>query len=273
MDKKIRIVTLIEDTPGERESISEHGLSFYVETPLHKLMVDAGPSESTLVNAEKFGINLQEVDTLILSHGHYDHSGGIIPFSRINGKAAVLLQSSALGDYYNGERYIGIDKRIADLPNAVICNGDKKIDNELSLFTNISGRRLWPESNLILSEEKNGVRIQDSFMHEQCLVINACKKTILLSGCAHNGILNILDKFNEIYNRYPDCVFSGFHMMKKTPYEQREIETIQAIAKELKDTPTVYYSGHCTGIPAFDIMKEIMEDKLVPIHSGSEFII
>lgn len=67
-------------------------MSFYVETSEHKLLVDLGPSDETIKNAENLGIDLSQVDTVILSHGHYDHSGGIKAFSRINPCAVIYLQ-------------------------------------------------------------------------------------------------------------------------------------------------------------------------------------
>ena len=141
---RMRIVNLIENTEGSAECACSHGLSFYVETEKHKLLVDLGPSEETLKNAEKLDIDLTQVDTVILSHGHYDHSGGIMTFSGINPNAVIYMQESANEDYYsdNGEgegeeryRYIGIDKAIMNLPQVRAIKGDHCIDDELELFT------------------------------------------------------------------------------------------------------------------------------------------
>ena len=79
----MKIINLIEDTKGADVCAPAHGLSFYIETRAHKLLVDLGPSEETLSNAEKLGIDIAGVDTVVLSHGHYDHSGGIMPFVHI----------------------------------------------------------------------------------------------------------------------------------------------------------------------------------------------
>ena len=89
-----------------------------------------------------------------------------------------------------------------------------------------------------------------------------------MSGCAHNGVLNILDKYSELFDGKPDTVITGFHMMKKTDYTEEEIGIITDTAEELKKTGIKFYSGHCTGIPAFNMMKEIMGDKLTAMHSG-----
>lgn len=269
-DSFMKITVLMEDTKGNPICEHEHGLSLYVETKNHKILADTGASKKTIENAKRLGIDLSKVDKLFLSHGHYDHSGGILSFYEENNYAKLYLQESALLDYYHGDRYIGIAKEIKNLETAVCLNSDFRIDEELSIFTGIRGRRFWPKSNKILSIRKDGIDVQDEFQHEQCLVIEE-EKTVLISGCAHNGILNVLDRYYEIYASYPDSVISGFHMMKKTDYTEEEIEVIQQTAKELSKLPTIFYTGHCTGQKAMEWMKEIMGQQLVPIHSGMQF--
>lgn len=269
------ILNLVEDTSGREGCLNEHGLSFYIETDKHKLLMDTGATDAFLKNAEVVGVDLRQVDTVILSHGHYDHSGGIMPFAEQNTTARIYMQRSVGADYYsirdNGETYIGIDKRILALPQVKILDGDCKIDEELSLFTGITGRRFWAKSNLRLKRREGNEFMQDDFEHEQCLVITRGDKRILLSGCAHNGILNILDRYREIYGEAPDAVISGFHMIRKE-YTAEDIEAIRSTAKELLGLKTMFYTGHCTGKEAYGMMKEIMGEQLREIHSGEEII-
>lgn len=211
------------------------------------------------------------MDIAVISHGHYDHTGGLLGFFEKNPAADIYIQSSAFGEFYHGERYIGIDKRVESMPSVKKIDGDYRIDDELFIFSNITGRRAWPESNRVLSEIKNGQSVQDSFVHEQCLVINENNKEILVSGCAHNGILNIIDRFVAIYGSYPYAVLSGFHMMKKDEYTDYELGIIRETAEELKGMPILFYTGHCTGEPAFELMKKIMGDSLIKLHSGDSF--
>lgn len=268
----MRIITLVENTPGNNECQYEHGLSIYVETRNHKLLIDTGATDIFIENAQKCNVDLTSIDTLVLSHGHYDHSGGILAFSKINPTAKIYLKESAKEDYYSFssgyEKYIGIDKNILSLPQLISVDGDKKIDEELFLYTNITGRKYPAKSNLLLKRRIGEKFLQDSFDHEQCLVITCEEKHLLISGCAHNGILNILDRYRDIFGTNPDIVISGFHMVKKTPYDQEEIDTMQKIAYALLETNAIFYTGHCTSQAAFDIMKPIMGDKLRPIHSG-----
>lgn len=128
-----------------------------------------------------------------------------------------------------------------------------------------------PQGNKKLSCIKNDEKVEDDFTHEQCLVITQNGKRWLLSGCAHNGILNILDRYKELFGGEPDYVISGFHMMKPdAEHTEEEKAVIIQTAQELSQMKTVFYSGHCTGIPAFELMKEIMGEQLIALHSGKQ---
>ena len=109
--------------------------------------------------------------------------------------------------------------------------------------------------------------------NEHFLVIHQNNKSILLSGCAHNGILSILNAYLEKYGKAPDLVVSGFHLMKKTDYSDSEINEIKTIAKELRNFPTGFVTCHCTGTTAFDVMKDIMGNNLEYVHSGDEVVL
>ncbi|MBP5461341.1 MAG: MBL fold metallo-hydrolase [Lachnospiraceae bacterium] len=272
----MNIINLIENTEGRCGCVYAHGLSFYVETERHRLLLDLGPSEETLRNAKVLGIDLTAVDTVILSHGHYDHSGGIIPFSEVNDKAVIYMQASATDDYYadDGEnapvrfRYIGIDKSIASLPQVRFLNGDTVIDDELELFVIRNRSHEFPSTNRNLLVRGEDCYRRDEFGHEHVLVVRQNGKSVLMSGCAHNGILSILDAYTDRYGSAPDLVVSGFHLMKKTEYSADEIAEIEAIAEALRTYPTKFYTCHCTGTVAFDVMKNIMGDQLAYVHSG-----
>ena len=167
------------------------------------------------------------------------------------------------------EKYIGIDKNIMVLDQIVKVCCDTKIDEELFLFTDIQGKNCTAKGNLLLKKKEDGVFLQDTFEHEQCLVITAEGKKILMSGCAHTGILNILDRYSEICGGYPDLVISGFHLIQNDPYSEAEKEKIEDLARKLLKTGAMFYSGHCTGQAAVDIMKKNMGDRLEQIHSGN----
>ena len=263
-------ITVLMENDSCREGIyAEHGLSLFIETEKHRLIMDTGSSDLTWKNADTMGIDLSVVDTVVISHGHYDHTGGLMDLLKRNGRAVIYIRRNAFGAFYHGMKYIGMDQNSSSFENIHYVDQFFAVDDELFLFSDIKGRRLWPQSNHELSEVVNQIHIQDEFSHEQVLVIHEKDQYVLISGCAHNGILNILDKFRTIFARDPDLVISGFHMKKKTVYSPEEISTIKAIACELKRMDhTMFYTGHCTGRPAFDLMKEIMGERLQKMNAG-----
>lgn len=270
----MQIVNLIENTEGHPGCHCEHGLSFYIETEKHKILADAGATGAFLENAQKLGIDLGQTDTVIVSHGHYDHTGGLLLFAEKYPEAVIYLQRLAGEAYYHingaGERYIGMASGIKKLPQAVWLEGDRRIDRELFLFGQVRGRRLWPRGNRELKRKENGTFIQDEFLHEQYLVVEERGKRVLISGCAHNGILNILDRYREIFGGDPEAVVSGFHMNRKNGYGDADLELIRQTAAELCKMNTRFYTGHCTGELPYRMMKEIMGAKLEYVHSGEK---
>ena len=268
----MKIINLMENTKGCQDLACEHGLSFYIETKNHKLLVDTGASEAFMDNAKKLGVDLKAVDTLVLSHGHYDHSGGLMAFAELNPKAKIYVHAKAFGPFYHvsgdKERYIGVDPRIQNLEQVVFVDKDCVIDEELFIFTHVTGRKLWPSGNLELKEKVEDGWKQDDFEHEQYLVISEGDTKVLISGCAHNGILNIMDQAISLLGKAPDMVISGFHMMQKNGYSDEDISNICETANALKQWNTIYYTGHCTDQLPFDTMKQIMGDQVRYVHSG-----
>lgn len=283
----LKIIPLMENNLCGEGIVAEHGLSLYIETEKHRIIADTGQSARTWDNAMKRGVDLETVDIVFLSHGHYDHSGGIMSFADINPSASIFMKDTAGDEYYTvketGMKYIGIDKSVMHLPGIRLLGGDFRLDSEISVFSGVKGRRLWPKGNLKLrvmrkavqnnnierhgsGEEKpyvsaRDVFVQDQLLHEQYLVIETNGKYVLVSGCAHAGILNILDRFREIYGQDPDYVFSGFHMMQDQ-YTKNDLNDIRETARELSGMDTVFYTGHCTGETAFRVMKEIMGEQI-----------
>ena len=277
----MRIINLVENEVGNSGCEAAHGLSFYVETESHKLLFDSSPSEVVIRNALKLGVDLTTIDTVILSHGHYDHSGGILPFVEINPRAKIYMQHNAGGEYYafdgeeKGFRYIGIDKNILSLPQVQLLKGDIKIDDELQLFT--VGERAYPlpSTNKRLRELCDGQYIQDEFHHEQNLLLIAGGKKILFCGCAHNGILNVMETLERKFGpaSLPDLVIGGFHLMKRTEFSEADTAEVSEIANRLKSYKAHFATCHCTGLPVYNQMKEIMGEQLSYVRSGDEVVV
>ena len=263
----MRIVNLVENTLGREGCVPAHGLSLYVETGNRRLLLDTGPSALLLKNARVLDVDLARVDAVILSHGHYDHTGGISAFCALNPEAPVYLRRGADGDFWSesgdSPHPIGMDLAAASLPQLVRQDRDAWIAPDLFLFGGVTGRKYWPQGNRKLFRKTGGQYVQDDFSHEQSLLIRENGKSVLLSGCAHSGVLNILERCLSLCGAAPDVMISGFHMMKKSgEYTPEELDVIRGTARALLSWPSVFYTCHCTGLPAYQIMKEIMGDRL-----------
>ena len=274
----MRIINLVENTEGRTRCRCQHGLSFYIETKKHKLLMDTGASDLLIENAENLGVDLTQVDIVVLSHGHYDHGGGILPFTKVNQSAKIYIQRSAFGDYYSHHdphdvpKYIGIDKEIADLHQVIMVDGDMRLDDELYLFSGIGNIYPIPSTNKSLEMKTDDGYVQDDFSHEQCLVVKQDGQSILFSGCAHHGILNVMERYKELFGNVPGVAVSGFHLMKKDGYSDDEVAEIIDIGKALSKYKTVFYTCHCTGEGPYEILQKMMGGQIKYVHCGDSIV-
>ena len=271
----MKIVTLLENTACDAGLCAAHGLSLYIETPKHKILFDMGPDARFLDNAKKLGVDLSAVDIAVLSHGHYDHGGGLRAFCEINSQADIFIHTDAFGDFYAVEegkepRYIGLDPELWELESRIVPTSEfVKLDDELTLFFNEP--EVFPAlaaSAKLQVETPEGLR-PDSFTHEQNLLVTAWGKSVLFAGCAHRGIVNILAGAETYLGRRPDVTFGGFHFFELDPADPRSEELLRATGEELAKGDTVYYTGHCTGAYAFEVLHGILGERLRPMHAGT----
>ncbi len=269
----MKIINLIENTEGDSGCNAEHGLSFYIETHNHKILMDTGQTDLILENAKKLSVDLSQVDMVFLSHGHYDHCGGVLPFAKINSTAKIYIRADAFGDNYSTSmttepRYIGVDPTMKKLDHLILVDGNMQIEDGIELFSAIGFNRPTPPGNSHILKKVNGNFVHDDFTHEQCLVLKEDGKTYLFSGCAHHGILNVMDRYKELYHDEPDFVFSGFHTLKKNGYSNKDMTFIENTAAELNQYKTTFYTCHCTGVEPYEKMRETMGNKIHYVHCG-----
>ena len=252
--------TLIENTSCDETLTAEHGLSLYLETCGKKILFDAGQTAAFWENAEKLGLDLAAVDLAVLSHGHYDHSGGLTRFLECNNHAPVYLSRYAFEGHYNAsDAYIGVDRALQNSDRLVLCGDELELAPGLTVFSCNDRECSVPLDHAGLQMDgARGLR-PDDFRHEQYLLIEEEGKRILISGCSHKGILNIARWFR------PDVLIGGFHFMKMDPEDPR----LEEAARALLELPTVYYTGHCTGEAQFARLKTWMGDRLHAISAGT----
>ena len=267
------IKTLVENTSVSEDFGSEHGLSLYIETKKQKILFDVGASELFLQNAKKLGVNIVDVDFLVISHGHYDHGGGLKTFFEENTKAEVFLHRFAFEKHYairkNDELdFIGLDEDLKQNKQVVLTSDRFFISSGIQVFSNIVKREPRPKSNSGLLKGHRGQTVDDTFAHEQNLVIEEDGKTLLVTGCAHNGIINILEHFHTLKGRMPDYVIGGFHLSSRSGGNE-DSEMTDRIVKYLLSTKAKFYTCHCTGIEPYKRLKAGMGDSIDYLSTGS----
>lgn len=267
----MRVQILLENIARDERLAAAHGLSVYIETAHHKVLVDAGSDARISENAKKLGIDLMDVDTVVLSHGHYDHSGGLTEFLRLNKKATIYAGEGFAKPHYDQfGRYIGVEPALIGHPQVKEVSGNLKIDDELKLLNFNHKMPVEPINTCGMTEgEIDGsktVRLSpETYDHEHYLLVTEGDSNVLFSGCSHKGIVNISEWAGKFR---PKAIFGGFHLMD---VKQEEFATLDHIAEELKKTGIVYYTGHCTGMEQFEYLKGLMGDSLEYAAGGDVF--
>lgn len=256
----IKIRTLIENTACRQELACEHGLSLFIEACGKRILFDAGQTSAFADNARRMNVDLGQVDFAVLSHGHYDHGGGLSRFLELNPSAPVYLNQHAFEPHYNGtETYIGLDPRLAECGRMATVGDRLELTEAISLHSCNGLPRPFGTDHAGLTVMEDGLPAPDDFRHEQYLLIRENGKRFLFSGCSHKGILNIVHWFR------PDVLIGGFHFSKIAP----DSPVLVRAAETLMEHDTVYYTGHCTGSAQYRRMKDIMGNRLSGLSTGS----
>lgn len=254
----MKITALTENTCPGGEFGTEHGLSLYIETESRRILFDMGQTALFAENAEKLGIDLSAVDLAVVSHGHYDHGGGLLRFLELNQRAPVYIRRSAFETHYHGsERYIGLNPTLLNSRRLVFTGEVFPIEEGLSLYACCDREPAYLMEESGLSVERDGKLLPEDFCHEQYLLIEEQGKKILISGCSHKGILNLAHWFR------PDVLVGGFHLSKLAPGEK-----LRGYAERLDSYDTDFYTCHCTGEEQFVFMKKYMKN-LSYLSAGS----
>lgn len=279
---------LVENTTVNEKLGTEHGLSIYVETKNHKILFDLGASSLFVDNAKEVGIDLSSVDTVIISHGHADHGGGLKYFLELNKKALIYLTKDSFTKHYsirtdNVRHDISLDEKLKSAvfeqgvfdqngnslagKSRFVFTGDLfKIDDELTLFSGVRGEKYWPKTNANLY----GADLKpDQFKDEQNLIISEKGKKVLFSGCSHNGIINIIEKFEQLEHTHADITIGGFHLSSPGLGITEDERVIKIIAKELDFRGMKYYTCHCTGLEVYKKLKDILGANLDYLAAGT----
>lgn len=255
----MKVHCLIENSASGSGLEAEHGLSLLIESGGHRILFDAGASPAFAENAARMGIDLSTVDIAVLSHGHYDHGGGMLRFLELNTQSPIWASPHAVEPHFNAAgKDIGLSpaltahERFRFVPAAVF-----ELAPGSTLHTAGTVPQAYPSPPNGMSTLRDDIRVPDDFRHELYLLIEENGQRVLFSGCSHRGILNIVDHFR------PDILVGGFHLMR-TPLQE-----LPPVAEALAQFTTRYYTGHCTGAPAYHFLKSTLREQLNAFSSGS----
>ena len=270
----MKVKVLVENTSISSKYKSKHGLCIYIETAKHKILFDLGSNRLFFENARKMGVNIEDVDTVVISHGHVDHAGALSLFLQINHSAKIYIRENAFDKHYVkvlGLPFnVGLDRSLKDNKQIIFTDSTEIIDEELTLFSDVQSSELISRSNLALLAEINGKKQLDDFTHEQNLLIADGDKVVLFAGCAHAGIINIKSRAEQLTNGKPLKIIGGFHLYNPISKKHESKELVDKIAERLDDGKTCYYTCHCTGQWAYSIMKDKLQDALQHLSTGDE---
>lgn len=266
----MKITTLIENHGNPEAGLAgEHGLSLLLEADGKKILFDTGQTGEFVKNAQKLSINLQDLDMVFLSHGHYDHTGGV----------PALIENGYQGKIYAGTGFFGKKyKKLSDgtmkyngnpFPEeqyniSMIGKDMQRITEHVILFQNFQRQTSFEQLNSKFYLENEKI---DKFADEICLGIETDKGTILLVGCSHVGIVNIMLTVKKRIKKPMIGIVGGTHLVEAGK-EQLEA-TIQAFKQEPLDFLAV---SHCTGEQHIEILKDTFGKKFIYNITGNQIV-
>ncbi|MCU0234689.1 MAG: MBL fold metallo-hydrolase [Thermoanaerobaculales bacterium] len=278
----MRITCLVENSCPEAGAglRPEFGLSLHLEVGGARVLFDTGASGLFLANAERLGIDIAAVDALVISHQHFDHGGGLAAFLEANPHAPVYLRSAPLADrsfraFGLIRRSIGIDRELLERQHSrfELVAGRREVAPGVFLLCDIGSTHPRPRGNRRLFVERGGRVERDPFDHELMMVARADDGMVVISGCSHHGVLNMLEAAGEAFPGVPiKALIGGFHLIGLPFYDsmaasRREVEAIGRRILEQVAGPV--FTGHCTGGKGYRALAGVMGEALQPLATGT----
>lgn len=262
----MKIVTLVENIVKSGNLWAEHGLALYLETDNRKILFDTGQSGLFMQNAEKLGIPVEEIDSVILSHGHYDHTGGLYPFLERNNKAVIYAKEEIFIPKYCGKSIFAGTPLNESLIKDRIIFVDRVTELDENVFIMPHTKIYFPVDTHFkeFNKKVNDRIVPDEFDDELFLTIKHNNKLNILTACSHRGVTNICETANNHFNLPVRLILGGFHMSDCTTEQYVHILYYFRTIK-LK---TIGLS-HCNGLEKYAAMYQECESHLFYNYTGN----
>lgn len=273
----MRIVTVLENETSDKKLKVAHGLCLYIETNEHKILFDLGPNGVAFKNAKVLGIDVSEVDFVVLSHGHNDHDGGLKNFLKLNTKAKIIASRHIFDDHVKAKGRdfinIGVAEPKKSWRQMQLIESNLVIDESVIVITDVPYvPQVIPDKDL--KRYDKGHFVDEDFRDEIYLIIRENNATTLISGCSHKGIEHIINHIESAYGLNITHVIGGYHFEHYDPLNFKQADYMHHLGKEWsKRKHTTFYSCHCTGKTAFTELKTPLRDKLYRLRTGDSIII
>lgn len=259
--KKIIVTTLVENyvITGAGPVIAEHGLCFFIQAGRKNILFDTGQGMALRHNADILGIDLAAIDTVVLSHGHYDHAGGLRPLSEINKNFELIGHPSVFDDKLactaSGCRSIGLGSDREFFTDQGICV--RLSDKPEKIAENIFSTGEIPQTTDFEGMEpyffinKEGGRVPDTMPDDNALVIDTAAGLVIIFGCAHRGAANTLYHVRKIFGgKKISAILGGLHLISAS---REKVEKLGNVFDEFNIEKMIV--GHCTGFEAAALLR------------------
>ena len=256
----VSVTVLMENSPAVNKSLKyEHGLSLFIKTPKNKILFDFGSSDIFLYNAQRMDINLNDLDVVVCSHGHYDHSGGFADFV-----SKYKIKKLITGEGFFEPKYRADDSKFAYIGNPfnkqllldnniehIECKDVYKIDDNCYVFSGFKRTTPYEEasSNFVCGNLNEDMKV-DNFNDEICLVIKTDNELCLLTACSHPGIVNMVKSVGEYFNSNVTSIYGGIHLVEA---DDERIKNTIADMKKLGLKKAGFC--HCSGNKVKEVIK------------------
>lgn len=278
----MQITTLIENEKADRHAdlVAEFGLSLHIRHGGKNILFDTGSTGAAVKNAERLGIDLSQVDVVVLSHHHFDHGGGLPAFFAVNAHAKVYLRHPPEGkEYFRAlwvvSRYIGLEEGLLERyqDRFVFVDRFTEILPGACIFTDIAHTHERPKGDKYLYLKQGDDYVHDPFQHELVLALRDADGLVVFTGCGHSGVLNMIETVTQCFpGDRVKAVVGGFHLVGMPSLDSMagSREDMEALGRAMRALPVNgYWTGHCTGHKAYAVLKDVLGDKLAEFHTGT----